>query len=101
MARKGLIENNKKRQKLVLRLKSKRLNLKSNIYNKDLSLDDRFGFMVRLAKLPRNSAAIRVRNRCALTGRSRGYCRKMGLSRNMLRDFAAQGLLPGVVKASW
>ena len=68
---------------------------------KDLPLEERFDLVVKLAKLPRNSAQNRVRNRCALTGRPRGYHRKMGISRNMLRELAAQGLLPGVIKASW
>ena len=82
-------------------MKSKRVQLKESIYKKDLPLEERFSLVMKLAKLPRNSAQTRVRNRCALTGRPRGYHRRMGLSRNMLRELAAQGLLPGVIKASW
>ncbi len=101
MAKKGSIQRNNKRKAAAIRLKTKRSQMKKNIYKKDLPLEVRFGLIIKLAKLPRNSAQTRVRNRCALTGRPRGYHRKMGLSRNMIRDLAAQGLLPGVVKASW
>ena len=101
MAKKGSIQRNNKRRAAAARLKAKRSQMKESIYKKDLPLDERFDLVVKLAKLPRNSAQTRVRNRCALTGRPRGYHRKMGLSRNMIRELAAQGLLPGVVKASW
>jgi len=101
MAKIGFIQRNNKRKKLVKSLSNKRKMLKSEIMKKDLSLEERFYLVVKLAKLPRNSAQNRVRNRCALTGRPRGYNRKMGVSRNILRKLAAQGLLPGVIKASW
>lgn len=101
MAKIGSIQRNDKRKRLVKSLNNKRKALKSEIMKKDLPLEERFDLVVKLAKLPRNSAQNRVRNRCALTGRPRGYHRKMGISRNMLRELAAQGMLPGVIKASW
>jgi small subunit ribosomal protein S14 len=101
MAKIGSIERNDKRKRLVKSLASKRKELKEHIYSKDLPIDERFNLVLKLAKLPRNSAKTRVRNRCALTGRPRGYYRKVGLSRNMIRDLAGKGMLPGVVKASW
>jgi small subunit ribosomal protein S14 len=101
MAKIGSIQRNDKRKKLVKSFLNKRKNLKSNIMQKNLPLGERFNLVMKLAKLPRNSAYNRIRNRCALTGRPRGYNRKMGISRNVLRDLAAQGMLPGVVKSSW
>jgi small subunit ribosomal protein S14 len=101
MAKIGSIQRNNRRKRLVKSLSNKRKTLKSTIMRKDLSLEERFGLVVKLAKLPRNSARNRIRNRCQLTGRPRGYHRKMGVSRNVLRELAAQGFLPGVVKASW
>jgi len=101
MAKIGSIERNDKRKRLVKSLASKRKELKLKIYSKDLTIDERFNLVLKLAKLPRNSAKNRVRNRCALTGRPRGYYRKVGLSRNMIRELAGKGMLPGVVKASW
>ena len=101
MAKIGSIQRNNKRKKLAKSLSNKRRALKSEIMKKDLLLEDRFGLVIKLAKLPRNSAQNRVRNRCELTGRPRGYTRKMGISRNMLRQLAAYGMLPGVIKASW
>ncbi len=101
MAREASVQNNNKRKKAAGLLKAKRDTLKAAIYNKEISLEERFELVIKLAALPRNSAQSRVRNRCALTGRPRGYHRKMGMSRIELRRLAAQGLLPGVVKASW
>lgn len=101
MAKLGSIQRNDKRKRLVKSFSNKRKSLKTEIMKKDLPLEERFSLVVKLAKLPRNSAQNRVRNRCALTGRPRGYHRKMGISRNMLRELAAQGMLPGVIKASW
>ena len=101
MAKNGSIQRNNKRKRLAKSLGNKRKALKSAIMKKNLPLEERFDLVVKLAELPRNSAQNRVRNRCALTGRPRGYHRKMGISRNMLRELAAQGLLPGVIKSSW
>ncbi len=101
MAKTGSINRNNKRKKLAKSLAPKRAKLKAQIYKKDLPLEERFNLVMKLASLPRNSAKTRVRNRCAVTGRPRGYCSKMGLSRNLVRELAAKGMLPGIVKASW
>lgn len=101
MARIGLINNNKKREALALKSKAKRAKLKKVIYNKDLSIEERFAAVQKLAKLPRNGSMVRFRRRCALTGRPRGNYRFFGLCRNELRNLASSGKLPGVKKASW
>ena len=101
MAKTSSIEKNKKRKKMVQVFSKKRLALKAKIYDKTLSLEARFSLVIELGKLPRNSASTRIRNRCELTGRPRGYCRKFGLSRNMLRDLGSKGQVPGLIKASW
>jgi small subunit ribosomal protein S14 len=101
MAKTGSVQRNDKRKRLVKSFSAKREMLNSKIHQKDLPLEQRFELVMKLAKLPRNSAKTRVRNRCVLTGRPRGYHRKMGISRNMLRTLAAVGQLPGIVKASW
>lgn len=101
MAKVSSIQKNEKRKKLTKSLKNKRQALKAKIYNKAISLEERFALVMELAKVPRNSARTRVRNRCALTGRPRGVYSKFELSRNMLRDFSGQGLIPGLIKASW
>ncbi|MFK7973350.1 MAG: 30S ribosomal protein S14 [Rickettsiaceae bacterium] len=101
MAKIGSIQKNDKRKKIAKSFAAKRKALSDKIHDKNTPLDERFGLVVKLASLPRNSAKNRVRNRCAITGRPRGFHRKMGLSRNVLRELAAQGMLPGVIKASW
>lgn len=101
MAKKSSIENDKKRRLLVQRRKATRDKLKAIFMNKSLPEDERRKAMFKLAEMPRNSSKVRIRNRCALTGRSRGYYRKFGLSRITLRDLASKGMLPGVTKASW
>lgn len=101
MAKIGSIEKNNKRIKLVKSMATKRANLKEKIQDKNTSLEERFKLVVLLASLPRNGAKTRVRNRCVITGRPRAFCRKTGLSRNKLRELAAQGQIPGLVKASW
>lgn len=101
MAKKSSVERNDKRKKMNQSLRNKRAALKSQVYDKDLSLSDRFRVIMKLASLPRNSARTRIRNRCELTGRPRGYYRKFKLSRNMLRHLAGTGEIPGLVKASW
>jgi len=101
MAKKSSIENDKKRRRLVQRRKETRDKLKAIFMNKELPEEERRLAMFKLAEMPRNSSRVRVRNRCALTGRSRGYYRKFGLSRITLRDLASKGMLPGVTKASW
>ena len=101
MAKIGSINRNEKRKKLVKSFRLKREALSSQIQDKKLPLEERFELVLKLADLPRNSAKNRVRNRCAIAGRPRGFHRKMGLSRNVLRELAAKGMLPGVIKASW
>ncbi len=101
MARLGLINNNKKREAKALSAVKKRAKLKDLIYSKDLPIEERFAVVQKLAKLPRNSSMVRVRRRCAVTGRPRGNYRFFGLCRNMLRELASFGKLPGVIKASW
>lgn len=101
MAKVSAIDKNKKRIAKVKLAKDKRAKLKAVIHDKALSLEERFVAIQKLSKLPRNGSAVRVRNRCALTGRPRGNYRFFGLCRNMLRELASFGKLPGVVKASW
>ena len=101
MATTGSIAKNEQRKKLVAQYREQRAELKKIFKNTNLDPEVREEAYRKLCKLPRNSSATRVRNRCALTGRPRGYYRKFGLSRIALRDLALRGDLPGVVKASW
>lgn len=101
MARKSNIARNNKRVKLSSQYASKRAALKAIIKDKDLPAEDRFKAVFALDKLPKNSAAIRVHNRCEITGRPHGYYRKFKISRIALRDLASVGQLPGVTKSSW
>ena len=86
---------------MAARDKAKRAALKAQVMDRDIPVEDRFTATLKLAQLPRNGAAVRVRLRCALTGRPRGNYRKFKLSRNKLRELASSGQLPGMVKASW
>lgn len=101
MAKKSIVENNLNRSKVVNAYKARRAKLKAVIYDKKVSVEERFEATLKLAELPRNSAKIRLRNRCTLSGRPRGYYRKLALSRIALRDLASQGLIPGMTKSSW
>lgn len=101
MAKKSAVEKNNRRKRISTRLYLKRASLKAQIHNKHLSLSERFGLVMKLSCLPKDSARTRIRNRCELTGRPRGYYGKFKLSRNMLRCYASIGLIPGLVKASW
>ena len=101
MAKLSSVNKNNRRIAMAARDKNKRAELKSRIMDRDTPVEERFEASMRLAQLPRNGAAVRVRLRCALTGRARGNYRKFKLSRNMLRSLANSGQLPGVVKASW
>lgn len=101
MAKKSAIEKNKKRQKLVAKYAAKRAELKAIAMNEDLPLEERFKARLKLAELPRNSAPNRVRNRCEVTGRPRGYYRKLKMSRIALRELGSSGQIPGLVKSSW
>ena len=101
MAKTSAIQKNLKRIRLVKKYSKKRLELKKIINNKKLPLSDRFNAQLKLNKLPNNSSKIRVRNRCEITGRTRGVYRKFGLSRIKLRELTMSGHLPGMVKSSW
>ena len=101
MAKTSSIERNLKRIKLTKKFLKKRQELKKIIQNKKLPLDERFKAQLKLAKLPRNSARIRIRNRCAITGRPHGVYRKLRISRIALRQLASSGKIPGMTKSSW
>ena len=101
MAKKSAIERNTKRRKMVARLAAKRAELKRVANDENLSLDERFRARLKLAELPRNSSAVRIRNRCEVTGRPRGVYRKLKVSRIALRDLGSNGMIPGLVKSSW
>lgn len=101
MAKKSAIEKNNKRKALVAKYAEKRAELKAIAMNEDLPLEERFKARLKLAELPRNSAANRVRNRCEVTGRPRGYYRKLKMSRIALRELGSNGQIPGLVKSSW
>ena len=101
MAKTSSIQKNLKRIKLVKKFYKKREVLKKIINNKKLPLDERFNAQLKLAKLPRNSAKTRIRNRCEITGRARGVYRKLKISRIALRELAHSGKIPGMTKSSW
>jgi len=101
MAKTSSIQRNLKRIKLVKKFLKKRENLKKIIKNKKLPLEERFAAQLKLAKIPRNSAKVRIRNRCEITGRPRGVYRKLKISRIALRDLASEGKIPGMTKSSW
>ena len=101
MAKKSAIEKNNKRKRMVLRDAKKRAELRAIVRNLSLPAEERFTAQLKLSSLPRNGAKIRVRNRCALTGRPRVVYRKFELSRVALRELASSGYIPGMVKSSW
>ena len=101
MAKICSVRRNEKRVKLSKRHAAKRAALKATIKDDTVSGEERFQAVLKLADLPRNSSKTRVRNRCAMTGRPRGYFRKFDLCRNVIRELASRGELPGVVKSSW
>ena len=101
MAKLALINRQYKREKLVKKFEKRREALVAIIENAKTSDEDRFAARLKLQALPRNANPTRLRNRCALTGRPRGYFRKFGLGRNKLREYAMRGEIPGIVKASW
>jgi len=101
MAKKSIINRNKKRIALNLKFANKRNKLKKIVMDKKLSLEERFKAQMKLSKLPRNSSKIRVKNRCEITGRSRGVYRKLKVSRITLRQLSLEGKVPGMVKSSW
>jgi small subunit ribosomal protein S14 len=101
MAKTSSINKNERRTAMVKKFAAKRRRLKALAEDRSLAPEERFAARLRLAELPRNGAATRIRNRCALTGRPRGTYRKFRLSRIALRELASQGQIPGMVKSSW
>jgi len=101
MAKKSAVERNKKREKLVAKYANKRTTLMATAKDTSLTAEERFDARLKMAELPRNSAPVRLRLRCGLTGRPRGNYRKFKLCRIALRDLASTGQIPGMVKSSW
>jgi small subunit ribosomal protein S14 len=101
MAKTSSVNKNRHRTQLVKRFSAKRARLKAIAEDRDVPPEERFEARLKLAKLPRNSSATRIRNRCELTGRPRAYYRKFKLSRLALRQLASAGQIPGMVKSSW
>ena len=101
MAKKSMIEREKKRQALVEKYAAKRAALKEIATDESKSMEERFKARLELAKLPRNSSPTRLHNRCQLTGRPHAYYRKLKVSRIALRELGSNGLAPGLVKSSW
>jgi small subunit ribosomal protein S14 len=101
MAKTSSVNKNRKRAQLVKRMSAKRQRLKAIAEDRSLPPEERFAARLKLAEMPRNSSATRIRNRCELTGRPRGYYRKFKLSRIALRELASAGQIPGMVKSSW
>ncbi len=101
MPKTSAIERNKKRIALVDKFKAKRAELKAILANPNASDEEFYAAQKKLAKLPRNSSSVRIRNRCSLSGRPRAYHRKYGVSRIQFRELALAGKIPGVIKSSW
>jgi small subunit ribosomal protein S14 len=101
MAKTSSIEKNDRRRRLTKKFAGKRARLKAIAYDKERPLEERFEAQLKLAQLPRNSSATRIRNRCEVTGRARAYYRKLKKSRIAMRDLGSRGLIPGLVKSSW
>jgi small subunit ribosomal protein S14 len=101
MAKKSAIENNLRKQRLAKKFAGRRQRLLDIANDESRPMEERFEARLRLAALPRNGAVVRVRNRCQVTGRPRGFYRKMKMSRIAVRELGNQGLIPGLVKSSW
>ena len=101
MAKTSSVEKNNRRRKLVGQYAAKRKALKAIVMDQSKPMEERFRAQLKLSALPRNSAKIRIRNRCEVTGRPRAYYRKLGLSRIALRDLGNTGQIPGLVKSRW
>ncbi|MYE00571.1 MAG: 30S ribosomal protein S14 [Alphaproteobacteria bacterium] len=101
MAKVSMVERDKKRRRLVAQYSNRRAALRAAVRDASLAPDERFAASLKLAAMPRNGAKVRLRNRCEVSGRPRGYYRKFRLSRIALRELASRGQVPGVVKASW
>ena len=101
MAKTSSVEKNNRRRKLTAQYAAKRKRLKAIADDQKRPTEERFAARLKLAEMPRNGSAVRIRNRCEITGRARGYYRKLKMCRNQLRELAAQGLIPGMTKSSW
>jgi small subunit ribosomal protein S14 len=101
MAKTSSIEKNNRRRRLAKKYSGRRARLKAIARDRNKPMEDRFAAVLKLAELPRNSSPSRIRNRCEVTGRPRGFYRKLKVSRIALRDLGAKGLVPGLVKSSW
>jgi|SRR6187401_1758801 small subunit ribosomal protein S14 len=101
MAKKSSIEKNNRRRRLTKKFASRRARLKAIARDKDKPMEERFAATLKLAELPRNSSANRIRNRCEITGRPRAFYRKHKLSRIAMRDLGSKGMIPGLLKSSW
>jgi small subunit ribosomal protein S14 len=101
MAKKSSIEKNNRRRKLTKKFSGRRSRLKEIAGDKTRPMEERFAASLKLAALPRNGSATRIRNRCEVTGRPRAYYRKLKMSRIAMRDLGSKGLVPGLVKSSW
>jgi small subunit ribosomal protein S14 len=101
MAKTSSVEKNNRRRTLVAQKAAKRKRLKDITQDRSKPMEERFSAQMKLAEMPRNSSKVRIRNRCELTGRARGFYRKLRVCRNQLRELASQGMIPGMVKSSW
>ena len=101
MAKKSSIEKNNRRRKLTKKFAGRRSRLKEIAGDKTRPMEERFAASLKLAALPRNGSATRIRNRCEVTGRPRAYYRKLRMSRLALREFGSKGLIPGLIKSRW
>ena len=101
MAKTSMIERDKKRRRLAKKYKVRRTRLRAIAADRSLPAEERFAARLKLAELPRNSSPTRIRNRCDLTGRPRGYYRKLRMSRRARRDLGRTGQIPGLIKSSW
>jgi small subunit ribosomal protein S14 len=101
MAKKSSIEKNNRRRRMTKKFSGRRSRLKAIAMDKTRPMEERFAASLKLATLPRNASATRIRNRCEVTGRPRGFYRKVKMSRIALRDLGSKGLVPGLVKSSW
>ena len=101
MAKTSAIEKNRKRARMVKKYALRRQKLQATAKDQSLPAEERFGARLKLAEMPRNSSPVRVRNRCEISGRPRGFYRKFKISRIALRDLASSGYIPGMVKSSW
>ncbi len=101
MAKKSAVEKNNRRKRMVAQKGARRAALRAIIRDRNLPMEERFAAVLKLSQEPRDSAKTRIRNRCEVSGRPRGYDRKLRMSRIALRDLASMGQVPGVVKSSW